>query len=67
MTARELLIEYLKLKAHEEDWHGVADAAMDLRELDAYERGLDQLEHELSRELDEPCIDPASLYNCGAL
>ena len=63
MTDRELLIEYLKLKVHEEDWHGVADAAMDLRELDAYERGLDQLEH----ELDEPCIDPASLYNCGAL
>ena len=66
MAAREILIEYLKLKVHEEDWHGVADAAMDLRELDAYERGLDQLEHELEHELDE-CVDPASLYNCGAL
>lgn len=68
MEARELLIEYLKLKVHEEDWHGVADAAMDLRELDAYERGLDQLEHELDCELDEYSdVDPASLYNCGAL
>lgn len=40
MTDRELLIEYLKLKVNEEDWHGVADAAMDLRELDAFERGI---------------------------
>lgn len=41
MTGREILVEYLKLKVHEEDWHGVADAAMDLRELDAFERGLE--------------------------
>jgi hypothetical protein len=32
---RRILIEYLFMKARTEDWHGVADAAMDLRELDA--------------------------------
>ena len=32
---RALLIAYLKMKVDEEDWHGVADAAMDLREIDA--------------------------------
>lgn len=29
------LLEYLKLKVVAEDWHGVADAAMDLREVEA--------------------------------
>jgi len=36
---RAVLIKYLKLKVQEEDWHGVADAANDLREMDAEERG----------------------------
>jgi hypothetical protein len=27
------MTEYLKLKLEQEDWHGVADAAMDIREL----------------------------------
>ncbi len=27
------LIEYLELKIQQHDWHGVADAAMDIREL----------------------------------
>ena len=31
---RKVLIEYLVMKTKTEDWHGVADAAMDLRELD---------------------------------
>lgn len=31
---RDTLVEYLKLKTEEADWHGVADAAMDLRELE---------------------------------
>lgn len=39
------MTEYLKLKLEQEDWHGVADAAMDIRELVAK---LDLLE-----ELDE--------------
>jgi len=29
------MIEYLQLKVFLGDWHGVADAAMDIRELDA--------------------------------
>lgn len=32
---RQTMIAYLKLKVEMEDWHGVADAAMDLRELEA--------------------------------
>ena len=32
---RDVLIEYLRAKLVAEDWHGVADAAMDLREIDA--------------------------------
>ncbi len=36
MTPREILIAYLKIKIAVEDWHAVADAAMDLRELDAH-------------------------------
>lgn len=34
---RRTLIEYLRMKVAVEDWHGVADAANDLRELDAAE------------------------------
>ena len=32
---REIMLQYLNLKVFLEDWHGVADAAMDLRELEA--------------------------------
>jgi hypothetical protein len=32
---RENLITYIKTKVEQEDWHGVADAAMDLREVEA--------------------------------
>lgn len=32
---RRILVEYLKMKVEQQDWHGVADAAMDLRELEA--------------------------------
>jgi hypothetical protein len=31
---RDTMIDYLIMKVEEQDWHGVADAAMDLRELD---------------------------------
>jgi len=33
--AKRTMIEYLKLKVKQEDWHGCADAAMDIREIDA--------------------------------
>lgn len=32
---RSTLVDYLIMKAESEDWHAVADAACDLRELDA--------------------------------
>lgn len=32
------MLEYLKLKIEERDWHGVADCAMDLREYEAEQR-----------------------------
>lgn len=32
--------EYLLMKVETRDWHGVADAAMDLRELEALWKGL---------------------------
>jgi phosphoserine phosphatase len=34
---RERLIQYLKMKVEEADWHGVSDAANDLRVLEAGE------------------------------
>lgn len=33
--ARAILIAYLKMKVEQGDWHGVADAANDLRVLEA--------------------------------
>jgi len=36
---RRRLIEYLQAKVALSDWHGVSDAANDLRELEAHERG----------------------------
>jgi len=37
---REVLKSYLRMKTDAEDWHGVSDAANDLREIDAELRGL---------------------------
>lgn len=38
----DLMTEYLLLKVQVQDWHGVADAAMDLRELAARYPDLDE-------------------------
>lgn len=32
---RDGLIHYLKMKVEQEDWHGVQDAASDIREVEA--------------------------------
>lgn len=32
-TQKDGMTAYLKLKTSQEDWHGVADAAMDIREI----------------------------------
>lgn len=37
-TQRQVLIEYLQVMVARGDWHGVADAAMDIRELEAEHR-----------------------------
>ena len=37
-TQRRIMLQYLQLMIAREDWHGVADAAMDLREMDAESR-----------------------------
>lgn len=37
-TQRRILIDYLQVMVAREDWHGVADAAMDIREMDAERR-----------------------------
>jgi hypothetical protein len=34
-TDKEIMLQYLLLKVRQEDWHGVADAAMDIREMEA--------------------------------
>jgi hypothetical protein len=34
----EVMIAYLMLKVRQRDWHGVADAAMDIREMEAKEK-----------------------------
>lgn len=35
LAMRDVLVRYLHVKVAAEDWHGVSDAANDLRELDA--------------------------------
>jgi hypothetical protein len=34
-TDIEVMLAYLLLKVKQRDWHGVADAAMDIREMEA--------------------------------
>jgi hypothetical protein len=38
MSDIEVMIAYLLLKVKQKDWHGVADAAMDIREMEAREK-----------------------------
>ena len=37
-TDRKIMIDYLLMKVRHWDWHGVSDAANDLREMDAREK-----------------------------
>lgn len=32
---QRVMLHYMQLMIHRKDWHGVADAAMDLREMEA--------------------------------
>jgi len=40
------MVEYLRMKLEQRDWHGVADAAMDIRELEARLDSLRKLERQ---------------------
>jgi hypothetical protein len=45
-TQRHILVQYLHVMIARKDWHGVADVAMDLRELEAEEIGRNTRERE---------------------
>jgi hypothetical protein len=38
VTDTEVMVAYLLLKVKQRDWHGVADAANDIREMEAKEK-----------------------------
>ena len=38
VTDTEVMVAYLLLKVKQKDWHGVADAANDIREMEAKEK-----------------------------
>jgi hypothetical protein len=38
---KRILLEYMRMKIEERDWHGVQDAASDMRDIEAEERGVD--------------------------
>lgn len=42
LRQRRVLMADLQGKFEREDWHGVADAAMDLRDIDEYWRGFQE-------------------------
>lgn len=48
---RAALITYLRAKVDAEDWHGVSDAANDLRELEAERRGFDRRTEQVEKTL----------------
>ena len=55
MTDRDVMIQYLWLKVREEDWHGVADAAMDLRDIDSEHAGFQKaIQTQPHRKVDQP-------------
>ena len=51
---RKSLVQYLQMKTHEEDWHGVSDAANDLRVLDCQ---IECAKDQMKFPLDEPAVD----------
>jgi hypothetical protein len=39
---KEILLEYMQVMITLQDWHGVADVAMDLRELEAKNKNIEK-------------------------
>lgn len=58
---RASLIQYLLSKVDANDWHGVADAAMDLREIDAQLVLLEEMEIQNQSENDKQSIEHIQL------
>lgn len=52
---RKAIISYLRTKTDSEDWHAVADAAMDLREIEARIMVIDIALEELEEEEEHYC------------
>ena len=50
------LVEYLKLKTEQEDWHGVSDAANDIREVETKIATLKELEATGKIQIKSPYI-----------
>lgn len=46
---RERMLIYLQMKVDERDYHGVADAAMDLRDIEAEIKGRDECLKEMKK------------------
>lgn len=40
------MVQYLLLKVDEQDWHGVADAAMDIRDIESEKLGYEKAKYE---------------------
>lgn len=53
------IVQYMQAKIAEKDWHGVSDAANDLREMEAEQRGLDDEFYPLSEECAERKLELA--------
>lgn len=61
LERKKLYLEYLKLKVAESDWHGVADCAMDLRELEVEMKMTP--EYVLDAEAKCVCGQPVDAHN----
>lgn len=58
MSDIEVMIAYLMLKVRQRDWHGVADAAMDIREMEAEAKVI----KECARFVDDYVSDAAGIH-----
>lgn len=56
MNKKQVLIDYLKLKVEEQDWHGVSDAANDIRVLEVHESQLNMQFKPLEVEFNQPIL-----------
>lgn len=53
-TRTNFMIQYSQLKLAEEDYHGVADAAMDIREIQARKHALEEVLSVISEQKPNP-------------